>query len=217
MFPAGKGDPAHRLTYLLRPNVQKPDYGAAITLETPPATDADYSSQFEITDSDSDFVKDGDLIDLNVDHLDLIEEVSSSRRAPIRGISHEDNSWSLLNRDSDSDAYGDESNSEAGQDLPDIVDPSLEDTQALTRDDEDPDKTMTQDAIGDVPAGNMESSLKKHPHHLHLAERRWTRSTSSPSRSPVRPRRLPFGGKKRLIANLTGTQRRNSFYDYLFT
>jgi len=217
MFPTGKGDPAHRLTYLLRPNVQKPDYGAAITLETPPATDADYSSQFEITDSDSDFVKDGDLIDSDVDHLDIIEEVSSSQRAPICGISHEADSWSLFNRDSDSDAYGDESNSEAGQDLPDIVDSSLEDTQALTRDDEDPHKTMTQDAIGDIPAGNMESALKKHPHHLRLAERRRTRKTSSPSHSPTRPQRLPFGGKKRLIANPTGTRRRNSFYDYLFT
>jgi len=214
MFAAGKGDPAHRLTYLLRPNVHKPDYGAAITLETPPATDADYSSQFEITDSDSDFVKD-DLIDLDVDHLDSIEEVSSSQPAP---VSHEDDSWSLLNRDSDNDAHGDESNNETGQDLLDIV--NLEDPQALTRSDEDPDKTMVQDVIGNVSAGNMEFPLKKHPHHLqslHPAKRRWTRCTSSSSRSPARSRHLPFGGKKRLIAGLTGAQRKNTFYDYLFT
>lgn len=219
MFPAGKGDPAHRLTYLLRPNVQKQDYGAAITLETPPATDVDYSSQFEVTDSDSDFVKDSDLIDLDIDHLNLIEEVSSSQQAPIRSISREDDSWSLLDRDSHSDVYGDESSSEAGQDLLDTVDSSLEDTQALTSNDENPDKTMTQDVIGDVLADSMESPIRKHHHQLQPLRlaKSWTRSTSPPSCPPACPQHLPSGGKKRLVANLKGTQRRDSFYDYLFT
>lgn len=165
MFPAGKGGPEHRLTYLLRPNVQKPDYEVTITLETPPATDADYSSQFETTDSDSDFVKDRDIIDSDVeDHLDPIEKVSSPQHAPIHSNSH------------DIDAYGDESGSKTGQDLADTVDLSLEDTQVS-----------------------------------------WNRSTSSPARLLVRPRRLPFKRKKRQVANLIGGQRGNTFYDYLFT
>ncbi|KIL65847.1 hypothetical protein M378DRAFT_76282 [Amanita muscaria Koide BX008] len=44
-----------RLTYLLRPNVTRPDHRAATALDTPPVTDIDYSSHPE---SDLDFLSD---------------------------------------------------------------------------------------------------------------------------------------------------------------
>ncbi|KAF9263414.1 hypothetical protein L218DRAFT_348707 [Marasmius fiardii PR-910] len=46
-----------RLTYLLRPNVTRPDHSAATGVDTPPATDIDTSSQFA---SDSDLHSDLD-------------------------------------------------------------------------------------------------------------------------------------------------------------
>ncbi|KAF5351738.1 hypothetical protein D9756_007679 [Leucocoprinus leucothites] len=204
-----KGDSDNRLTYLLRPNVQKPDYGAVTSLETPPATDADYSSQLETTDVDSDFVSDRDLIDSDAEdsannprvpvtnpssNLDSIQETSlpaSPQLPPTQVTPREDDEWSVLS--GDADAYGDESSSEAGQDLLDSV------------------ASLRQSPLG---------RLSHHQQPLHLSGRRWTRSSSSPSRSPARMRRLASARKKRQVANMRGAQRGDSyrsFYDYLFT
>ncbi|KXN90876.1 hypothetical protein AN958_03530 [Leucoagaricus sp. SymC.cos] len=189
-----KGDSNERLTYLLRPNVRKPDYGTITSLETPPVTDADYSSQIESTDVDSDLISDQDLIDSDVDespsaimierdHLNSIEETSvpsSSHHSSNQrnDVAREDPEWSVLN--GDAGAYGDES-------------------------------------------GNYGASpplrLSHHQQPPRLPSRRWDRSTSSPSRSPVRTRRLASARKKRQTVSMRAAREANytSFYDYLFT
>ncbi|TFK68709.1 hypothetical protein BDN72DRAFT_878892 [Pluteus cervinus] len=45
-----------RLTYLLRPNVIRPDHQLPHTLETPPSTDYNYSSQIDTDESDIDSI-----------------------------------------------------------------------------------------------------------------------------------------------------------------
>lgn len=247
----GKGDSNKRLTYLLRPNVRKPDYGAVKALETPPITDADSFSQLETTDIDSDLVSDRDFTDSDAErahtdeqtakpagHLGSIEEVSlpsSPHLAPKQWSSRGDDEWSMLS--GDAGTYGDDSSSEAGQDLLDsVASLSLDDTQAHTarqplvaaeapQQRQDPDETLTQDAVNlvrGVLVEGRESPLGRVSHfqqHPHLPNRRWARSTSSPSRSPVRIRRLTSARKKRQALHMRIAQRngQRSFYDYLFT
>lgn len=171
----GKGDSNERLTYLLRPNVRQPDYRAAITLETPPATDMDYSSQPDTTDVDSDFISDRDLIDSDVEEptpapqpttvsvvtgtLESIQEdslpsspIAVRRMAGSIGSLREDDEWSILSGDAD----GDESDSGTGQGLADSL-ASLDlghnhtpERGAFDEQDADPDKTLTQDATNSV-------------------------------------------------------------------
>ncbi|KAF9449180.1 hypothetical protein P691DRAFT_667963 [Macrolepiota fuliginosa MF-IS2] len=241
-----KGGSDGRLTYLLRPNVHQPDYRATTTLETPPITDIDYSSHPETTDVDSDLVSDHDFTDSDVDdpiatgatsgNLDSIQETSLpssphiTRKAPNNPV-REDDEWSVVS--ADVDAYGDESGSEAGRDLLDSIsslnlggehDPVSETrppTNEAEGEDDDPDKTMTQE-IAMVPVEGRESSPVRvsHLHQpLYSPNRRWARSTSSPSRSPARTRRLVSARKKRQVANLRmGSMGKHiSFYDYLFS
>ena len=52
----GKDTSGQRLTYLLRPNVTRPDYSAPLSLDTPPATESEVST-FEFA-SESDFASD---------------------------------------------------------------------------------------------------------------------------------------------------------------
>ncbi|KAJ3576746.1 hypothetical protein NP233_g219 [Leucocoprinus birnbaumii] len=235
-----KGDLDDRLTYLLRPNVQKPDYAAVNNLETPPVTDADYSSQLDTTDVDSDFVSDRDLIDSDVEetaanprvqttnpggHLDSIRETSLPASPHLHPALREDDEWSVLS--GDAGGFGDESSSEADADLLDsVASLSLQDTQAPAREPHDDlDTTLTQDAVSvirEVLEEGRESPLERLSHHqqpAHLPGRRWVRSTSSPSRSPVRSRRIVSARKKRQLASMRGAQREShnrSFYDYLF-
>ena len=54
---AGKDTSDQRLTYILRPNVTRPDFIAAGALDTPPITDESEMSAFEYA-SESDFISD---------------------------------------------------------------------------------------------------------------------------------------------------------------
>lgn len=248
----GKGDSNERITYLLRPNVRQPDYRAATTLETPPVTDIDYSSHPESTDVDSDFVSDRDLVDSDIDesptnpkiatgviatsgNLDSIQEASLPSSPlvtsqTIDNVVREADEWSVLS--GDIDAYGDESGSEAGQELADsIASLSLGDGHDAAqgaagehRQDVDPDKTLTRDAadlVREALVDDRESSPVRISHLRQSplpSNRRWTRSTSSPSRSPARTRRLVSARKKRQAAGLRvgNLGKQTSFYDYLF-
>ncbi|KIM91356.1 hypothetical protein PILCRDRAFT_762809 [Piloderma croceum F 1598] len=53
-----------RLTYLLRPNITRPDFHARATLDTPPVTDLDYTSQERKSDFISETPSIGVLISL---------------------------------------------------------------------------------------------------------------------------------------------------------
>jgi len=247
-----KGDSNERLTYLLRPNVRQPDYRATTTLETPPFTDIDNSSQPDTTDVDSDFVSDRDLIDSDVDEptpgdsqptttttttgtLESIQESSlpsspviANRVAGSLTSLREDDEWSVLSGDAD----GDESDNGAGQGLADSLaslslapdHTSARGTHpALGEQDADPDKTLTQDAtnlVREILAESSESRSVRISHHeqpTNLSHRRWTRSGSSPSRSPARSRRLANKRKRQAARMRTGNKGKHaSFYDYLF-
>ena len=50
-YSTGKDVSGHRLTYFLRPNVTRPDFFARSLLDTPPATDIDYSSHASTVNS----------------------------------------------------------------------------------------------------------------------------------------------------------------------
>ncbi|CAK5281488.1 unnamed protein product [Mycena citricolor] len=78
---------SQRLTYLLRPNVVHPGYHAASGLDTPPATDAELSSQHSDSEFASDFDGQSDFA------MSTIEETPASR-SPSPAT---DDAWSVVN------------------------------------------------------------------------------------------------------------------------
>lgn len=224
------------MTYLLRPNVTRPDRRAPAGLETPPITDIDYSSNPETDGTiDSDFISDNDMesdVEPNHDNpLPAIDESPNPALSSLPPVSEDE--WSHIDHEgenmeeSDSDEFY--SGSEAASALSasiDVLQPRLEalslesplsaaifESQVLPAvsstaqglAEEDPDRTVTEIRPHDAPSPRR---------------REWTsslsaRSTSSPSRSPVRTRqRRRAGVKKRLVVNSLSTGR--SFYEYLF-
>ena len=217
MYYKGKGTLDNRLTYLLRPNVTRPDRRASAALDTPPITDLDYSSNPDTDNNlDSDFVSEHELesdieLDREVNYaLPAIKEASLPVSPALPPISED--SWSLVDEETDDDSLvGDfESGSEIGSAdsipqsgvealslLSPLSDPS---TQP-----EDPDRTLTEirlHHLRDSPSARRREGIP-------------ARSLSSPSRSPVRtrPRRHRLNGKKRVVI---GVQARRSFYEYIF-
>ncbi|PPQ70958.1 hypothetical protein CVT24_009958 [Panaeolus cyanescens] len=217
-----KGDPEQRLTYLLRPNVTRPDRRAPATLQTPPITDIDYSSNPETDNVDSDFVSDRDLdsdieLETKASALTPIEEKSKST-SPTKS---ED--WLIVEEEDsvggESDGVDEfESGSEFGSGLDGSIDalqprlqalaihreePEVEDSHSNQ---DDPDKTITEIQPSVVNTGSMSPR-----------RRQWTtgRSPSSPSLSPVRTRlpRRRMGKKQRIVV---GFDSGRSFYEYLF-
>ncbi|KAJ6593846.1 hypothetical protein B0H19DRAFT_918461 [Mycena capillaripes] len=179
-----------RLTYLLRPNVNYPEYHAAVGVDTPPATDIDLSSQL---DTDSEFASDRDtrseagdsVADSIVDHMSTIDEDSVSSPHPPPAPDFIDD-WSDVG---DLDTDGGESESGMGQ--------SIDSLGGVA------DETMR------VEHGLARLSLRSRS-SVFAAQ---NRSTSSPSRSPVRPprRTVMIASSSRQIAQP------KSFYEYLFS
>lgn len=216
MHHKGKGTSDNRLTYLLRPNVTRPDRRAPAALDTPPITDLDYSSNPDTDNNvDSDFVSERELesdVELDGDinfTLPAIKEASlpvSPILSPVGG-----GAWSLIEEETDDDSQVDdfESGSEfESVDIPQFgvgVHPLVSPLPIASTQPEDPDRTLTQ--IRPHP-------LRDSPSARH---REWTsaRSPSSPSRSParMRPPRHRLNGKKRIVL---GLQSGRSFYDYIF-
>ncbi|KAJ7096378.1 hypothetical protein C8R44DRAFT_889688 [Mycena epipterygia] len=180
-----------RLTYLLRPNVNYPEFHATMGLDTPPATDIDMSSQL---DTDSEFASDhdarseaGDSIAGSVlEHMSTIEEdsVSSPHLLPSGHDPLTDDEWSVAGDvDTDGSAFGDEG--------------MLQSVNSLA------DETVV-----------VERGLAQ----LSLRSRAWDhaqgRSTSSPSRSPagLSRRAVPVIGPSTPKINPP-----KSFYEYLFS
>lgn len=227
---SGKGSSDERLTYLLRPNVTRPDRRAPAALETPPVTDIDYSSNPETDDNiDSDFISEHEMdSDIEMDRgnkgLSAIEE--SPNPSPFVSLPPVDEgAWFHVEGEGTGGESGHdefESSSEFGYTRVDFLQPRLEalsiqspsvppisevDILPSTDFNIDPDRTITE----------------IHQHTLHDAasprRRDWTsavRSSSSPSRSPVRawPSRRCRNAKKRM--KITGISDPRSFYEYLF-
>lgn len=217
----GKGAADKRLTYLLRPNVTRPDRRAPATLETPPVTDIDYSSNPETDDNiDSDFVSEHELdSDAEIDHPNrtlgaIAESPAPSALATLSAVDEE--AWSQVEDFSDADDF--ESSSEFGSASVEILEPRLaslslqapsvpviaESGAEAANDNVDPDQTIT----GIQPMNGDDSPRS----------REWTSAlrTASPSRSPVRawPSRRRRHAKKRVLRTHASDAR--SFYEYLF-
>ena len=219
MYRKGKGASDNRLTYLLRPNVTRPDRRAPATIDTPPVTD--YSSNPDTDDNlDSDFVSERELeSDIELDDdvnfaLPAIKEASLPV-SPVLSVGGD--AWSLVDKGTDDNSQVDdfESGSEfesadsilySGVEALSLVPPlPLSDPLTTQPELEDPDRTLT--------------GIRSHPLRDNASARRrdWTsaRSPSSPSRSPIRtrPRRHRLNGKKRVVI---GLQDKRSFYEYIF-
>lgn len=218
MYHKGKGASDNRLTYLLRPNVTRPDRRAQATLDTPPVTD--YSSNPETDDNlDSDFVSERELeSDIELDDdvkfpLPVIKEASSAA-SPVPSVGED--AWSLVDKGTDDNSVDDfESGSEiesaesilrSGVETLSLVPPLPLSNPSTTKPElEDPERTLTE--------------IRSHPLRDSSSARRreWTsaRSTSSPSRSPIRtrPRRHRLNEKKGVVI---GLQAKRSFYEYIF-
>ncbi|KAJ3803186.1 hypothetical protein GGU11DRAFT_174763 [Lentinula aff. detonsa] len=158
-----------RFTYLLRPNVTRPDRQAASSLDTPPTTDLDASSRF---DSDTDFgssvFADSDVesqpaaASHDDDNLSDIDEVSLS--GEMLSVELDKDAWSVIG---DSDADGEFSEAEHASTSP-------FNSLSLREEVDDPERTLEA-----IPTRILRQTG---------ASNRWQsqRSSSSPSRSPVR-------------------------------
>ncbi|KAF9010651.1 hypothetical protein BDQ17DRAFT_1346617 [Cyathus striatus] len=193
----------------LRPNVTRPDHHAVASLETPPVTDIDYSSQQSDLEIDSDFVSEHELELSGIDsehegdsHIpqshDGLEAIREGSAPPSPGPQHTlpdegelGDGWSAVE---DIDADADDSASEFGLDSA-VASLSLGRVSSSLREDVlSESDTLTE---VNVPVSN--------------------RDTSSPSRSPIRmyhPRRRV--GKRHLAGVIVDPNGRTSFYDYLF-
>ena len=213
------------MTYLLRPNVTRPDHRAPSMLDTPPVTDTDYSS---LPDSEADIVSDisereadSDVEALRESHasvgLSVIAEDVSRPKSP--DSVHEDQELVQDATDNMSDAADiDDSASEREPGFVTVnlsllsID-SVQDSPELVARDLGPDAV-----IQTVPQHNS-----IHFNQVAARRRMWTRSASSPSRSPARTmayRRLTarrhYEAPRSTLATL-GSIRSQMFYDYLYS
>ena len=223
LLSIGKGTNESRLTYLLRPNVTRPDRRTQAALVTPPVTDLDHSSNPD-TDIDSDFVSDRELeSSMELDRNAALPVIAETPSLP----AVQEDGWSLV---AHGELSGFESDFEVGSGIEssvDVLQPRLEKlsldsrvnsnaaTHLITLQEHIVSEEQSQ--ISTNPGDILPSA---HPHPPQSSTRRgeWTpaRSTSSPSRSPVRMRRRRRrpGSHKRATIGLQDTKR--SFYDYLF-
>lgn len=236
-FPStGKGNDEHRLTYLLRPNVTRPDRRVQATLETPPVTDIDYSSNPETEDHiESDFVSDRDMesdaeLDGKHNNLEVIDESPASSMIPLPSV--DEDAWTHIEDEGtggESEADEFDSGSEFGSGLEASVDHLQPGLEALSLHSSPASvaiiesQTLPIQPPLEVPVDPDTTMTEIRPHHLMGSSsprrRDWTssaRSPSSPSRSPVRtrPTRRRLAAKKR--AMIIGIQGKKTFYEYLF-
>ncbi|RXW22989.1 hypothetical protein EST38_g2882 [Candolleomyces aberdarensis] len=190
-----KGDGEQRLTYLLRPNVTRPDHQAPNALDTPPTTDMDYNSNTE-SNIDSDFVSDRDLESDMESHDDALSAIDETASLSSPAEEHPDpDNWSLVG---DADADVESSNEleiEAGVEALSLSSPGIPN-------EDDPDKTFT------TPIRPLHR-----PYPL-SASRRVFRSASSPSRSPVRVRRRALAPGTTRVNGTNGGKR--TLYEFAF-
>ncbi|KII92524.1 hypothetical protein PLICRDRAFT_102894 [Plicaturopsis crispa FD-325 SS-3] len=188
-----KDHEGRRLTYLLRPNVTRPDRRAQASLDTPPPTDLSESDPAYSSDA----LSEDDLVSaMGDDTLSAIDEQASLPPSSPRVHAHagSDDAWSIVG---DSDA--DESEHEAAP-LP---------VDAAT-------------ASADVPTAEQTADVDATPRPLRHRDtlRTWARdrAQSSPSRSPARraPRRKPRA-ERTIVVNPDTSGEPKSFYEYLFS
>ncbi|RDB24704.1 hypothetical protein Hypma_007638 [Hypsizygus marmoreus] len=195
-----------RLTYLLRPNVTRPDHHAPNALDTPPVTDIDYSSQPDTESDHGGLETDSDVEQQPLHDANYLPAISEDRSPSVPAASlpsFDDEAWSMVG---DTDIEGEESGSDV-----DLV--AELDTLSIASTD--------AEAESDVEATpRVDLYLRQ---QASLRRRVWSqgRSPSSPSRSPARRsfRRGPLRCEQpRAVAPsaLGPRHQQQSFYDYLF-
>jgi hypothetical protein len=217
-----------RLTYLLRPNVTRPDFSSTKgNLETPPTTDLDQSSYSYLDSSDftSDHTESEDESQVPSSgprpSLSAIAEdgtLSEAEQSPTRRTSTEE--WLILSTDSDveaEDEFSDVDLSRSVDSLEDELSSTLRSSHildTLEEDSSDHDADRTLQPLEETPSSTHRLSRCDEI----LQDRR--RSTSSPSRSPARraPRRRANYRRNhgRSKPNSRSQHHSDSFYDYLF-
>lgn len=189
-----KDTPTHRLTHILRPNVTRPDPAARAALATPPPTDLDLSSHASHDSDMPSSLSDVQSIDGASEVLSE-EDFASDLELPAH-THHRAPPAPLSGIASDADA---ETETGSASDLEQATE-----ALSLANDDETPRRAPRRAAMYRTRAAMWD-------HH------RRGRSGSSPSRSPARrqPHRRRLG---RVLKKPTGddSERRESFYDYLF-
>ncbi|OCH93721.1 hypothetical protein OBBRIDRAFT_724120 [Obba rivulosa] len=191
-----KDTSGQRLTYLLRPNVTRPNFQAPICLDTPPTTDLEsaFDSESDLL-SERDFHSDTGDSDIDADvrprtdahTLSIIAESNPSPPLAKPALDSASDSWSVVDADADIEAGDSE-----GEGLSASVDSlSIMDVNATPR----ADPRRRQAAL-----------------RSHIWDHR-RRSASSPSRSPAR--RHLQRPSPRIEPPLPDSLSR-SFYDYLF-
>lgn len=183
---------SRRLTYLLRPNVTRPDFRARSTLDTPPVTDLDYTSHEYESDliseppSDADVESDAGAATAAAG-LMAIQESPALEPVALQPIEPEyDDAWSVTG---DTDAEGDESGNEH-------------------------DLAQSVDSLSPRDPNSTPRAVATTRHHSSLRPRAWDqrRAASSPSRSPSR---RPL---RRVHPRIDPPKMAHpkSFYDYLY-
>ncbi|KZT10721.1 uncharacterized protein LAESUDRAFT_693025 [Laetiporus sulphureus 93-53] len=202
-----KDTSGQRLTYLLRPNITRPNPHASAALETPPMTDLESAASVFEFGSDSDLLSESDFhsdtgIDSDVDgdtgsrpnpHLAPIAEASVP---PSQHVSPMPLSQSLMTDDgwfAVDGGYADAEDSEMEQGLSDGV-------HSLTLQDAD----STPQVVPQMRHAAFRSRIWE----------RQRRSASSPSRSPAR--RQPQRVYRVEPPRVQQISPRRSFHDYLF-
>ncbi|KAH8833290.1 hypothetical protein DL96DRAFT_1493214 [Flagelloscypha sp. PMI_526] len=188
-----------RLTYLLRPNVTRPDFRTTMALETPPTTDIDYASQLDesdfISDSDAESIASGRGISATAGaapEVDVLASISESRpTSPAISIASD---WSAI-----------EASASENEGLAESID-------SLSLD--DPTPRISRHRTVEVSWAATAPGIR-------------SQSSPSPSRSPSRsggkrsaPLRFRREGKKKGLSQLqvgaAGERRKLSFYEFVY-
>ena len=197
----GKEVSGQRLTYLLRPNVVYPDHHAPGGLDTPPMTDADYSSQLDAESDRGSLDLDSD-IEQHPSNTGLLSAISE-RNIPTSSVL-DDEKWSTIDHE-ETDV---ESVSDAG------LTASL-DGLSLHADEV---AEYTHRHIAASQYGSKLSRKRVLRRRLHSHHRRQNRSASSPSRSPTHTSCYKgLQSFSRRSKDLPSSHHDDqTFYDYLF-
>lgn len=241
----GKDVDGRRLTYLLRPNVVRPDFNARDGVATPPATESDYSSLGVLSETDILSVEENDPIDTNSDseaaaaanahgHTShqLAQIQARHRHRRLSSVSEK----SALSTASDVDVDPDNADLNAPRRLvSSMAALQLEETTADA--DADDDDSVAGDAlaqsIDSLDISNNSNNTSGFPsreppiryttlpiERMPLRDRRGiSRTSSSPSRSPCPPatgRRSVRYGRNRIALRRTQSQQQQTFYDYVY-
>ncbi|PFH49779.1 hypothetical protein AMATHDRAFT_4632 [Amanita thiersii Skay4041] len=222
-----------RLTYLLRPNVTRPDHQAPAMLDTPPITDVDYSSHLE---SEIDSLSLSDFSDRGVDS-DVELSHGNKQQGVLTVIAENDGPSTEppeINPPVSNEGQG-VNLTATGNDLADNIETGSEVDYVAVRmpslevENSPPSEPLVGRHYDVEVISSSSTPGRLRIRYGQITSRRqiWGRSASSPSRSPARPghRRRTKGtttfarlyGAPKSTRAVLGTTKSQTLYDYLYT